>query len=110
MLGDLRILDAGEELLLDTERCALQGLFNLIRRYSIGYDVTLHKRTLESGLLSLIGPRAAAVAGVPDLPETEHAHADRVARRARRSGRSAPPTGVDVLCAAADTEALRDAL
>ena len=59
MLGDLRILDTGDELLLDTERVALQGLFNMIRRFSIGYDVELHKRTLERGLLSLIGPDAA---------------------------------------------------
>src|SRR5919202_6665302 len=31
MLGDLRILDFREELFLDTERTALQDLFNLIR-------------------------------------------------------------------------------
>ena len=66
MLGDLRILDAGDELLLDTERVALQELFNMIRRFSIGYDVELHKRTLESGLLSLIGPEAVAFAGASD--------------------------------------------
>ena len=35
MLGDLRILDASEELLLDTERVALQELFNMIRRFCI---------------------------------------------------------------------------
>ena len=34
----------------------------MIRRFSIGYDVELHKRTLERGLLSLIGPEAAALA------------------------------------------------
>src|SRR5579859_7627895 len=62
MLGDLRILDAGDELLLDTERTALQGLFNMIRRFSLGYAVELHKRTLECGLLSLIGPHSDAVA------------------------------------------------
>ncbi len=62
MLGDLRVLDLGPpttpttELLLDTERVALQALFNMIRRYSLGFDVELHKRTLECGLLSLIGP------------------------------------------------------
>src|SRR5215471_13905378 len=65
MLGDLRLLDAGSELLLDTERVALQELFNMIRRFSIGYDAELHKRTLECGLLSLIGPAADdAIAGV----------------------------------------------
>ena len=58
MLGDLRILATGDELLLDTERVALQDLFNMIRRFSIGYDVELHKRTLERGLLSLVGPGA----------------------------------------------------
>ncbi len=69
MLGDLRVLDTGDELLLDTERSALQALFNMIRHFSIGYDVTLHKRTLESGLVSLIGPRAAEVAGAGEVAE-----------------------------------------
>jgi tRNA-modifying protein YgfZ len=73
MLGDLRVLAvagtgpaqpvAGEprpddkpatepsELLLDTERGALQALFDMIRRFKVGYDVELRKRTLESSLL-----------------------------------------------------------
>src|SRR5215207_11711947 len=74
MLGDLRILDTGDELLLDCERVALQELFNMIRRYKLGRDVELHKRTLESALLSLIGPEARRIAGAGDLPDTEHAH------------------------------------
>src|SRR3712207_8107138 len=56
-----RILDVGPpagELWLDTERVALQALFDTIRRFSIGYDVELHKRTLQQSVLSLIGPRA----------------------------------------------------
>jgi tRNA-modifying protein YgfZ len=61
MQGDLRILDAGPELLLDTERVTLQALFNMIRSFSLGHDVELHKRTLESGLLSLIGPESDAL-------------------------------------------------
>ena len=68
MLGDLRILavpdgdpDAGM-LLLDTERVALQALFDMIRRFKVGFRVELHKRTVERALLSLIGPRSAAVA------------------------------------------------
>lgn len=61
MLGDLRILDTGEEVLLDTERVALQELFNMIRRFSIGYELELHKRTLERSLLSLIGPESGSV-------------------------------------------------
>jgi tRNA-modifying protein YgfZ len=57
MLGDMRVLDLGDELLLDTERVALQELFSMIRRYKLGRDVELHKRTVELRLLSLIGPR-----------------------------------------------------
>jgi folate-binding protein YgfZ len=111
MLGDLRILAAGDELLLDTERVALQGLFNMIRRFSIGYDVKLHKRTLERGLLSLVGPDAAVVAGANSLPRDEHAHAvveipsGGVVARAIRTD-----VGVDLLCSAEDVDALRGAL
>ena len=112
MLGDLRVLAADEpsaELLLDTERSTLQALFDMIRRFKIGYDVELHKRTVQCGLLSLIGPRARAIAGAPELPATEHAHrAGMVAGRDVRF--IATDCGVDVLCAADDTEAVRTAL
>jgi folate-binding protein YgfZ len=111
MLGDLRILDAGDEVLLDTERVALQGLFNMIRQFSIGYDVELHKRTLERGLLSLIGPEAAAVAGASDLANEEHAH---VLVEVPGSGLPArairTDVGVDLLFEAGELEALRAAL
>jgi folate-binding protein YgfZ len=100
MLGDLRILDSGTELLLDTERVSLQGLFNMIRRFSVGYQVELHKRTLERGLISLLGPASSEIAR---LPETEHAHVtielDGVPARAIRTD-----VGIDVLCDSAHTE------
>jgi tRNA-modifying protein YgfZ len=109
MQGDLRILDTGEELLLDTERSALQGLFNMIRRYKLGMDVELHKRTLETGLLSLIGPDARRLAGAGSLPETEHANA-----HAELGGRpvllAITDAGVDVFAAAEDVPAVRGAL
>jgi folate-binding protein YgfZ len=124
MLGDLRILDTGDELLLDCERVALQDLFTMIRRHKLGRDVELHKRTLESGLLSLIGPDARRVAGATDLPEVEHAHrAGRVLPRAARSSPAwaspasgaavrliATDLGVDVLCDAPDAEPVAAAL
>jgi folate-binding protein YgfZ len=83
MLGDLRILSVGEnadELLLDSERSALQALFDMIRRFKVGYDVELHKRTLESSLLSLIGPDTDVIAAraftleATALPVQEHSH------------------------------------
>ena len=58
MIADLRVLDLGSELWLDTERVALQALFDALRRHLIGFDAELHKRTLEQGLLSLVGPSA----------------------------------------------------
>jgi len=112
MLGDLRVLDAGEELLLDTERPALQELFNMIRRYSLGHQVELHKRTLESGLLSLIGPQSDAVARtaagtVPDAVEHAHVAAmigDAPVRLIRTD------IGVDVLFDSESHDAVRAAL
>jgi tRNA-modifying protein YgfZ len=109
MLGDIRILDTGEELLLDTERVALQELFNMIRRFSIGYAAELHKRTLESGLLSLIGPGSESVAGARELPAAENSHFELAiggtSTRAIRTN-----AGVDLLCDASATESLRAAL
>jgi folate-binding protein YgfZ len=105
MLGDVRILDVSRELLLDTERVALQELFNMIRRFKVGYRVELHKRTLERGLVSLVGPASDRVAGTAELARLEHVHApvnmDGVTARAIRTD-----VGVDLLCDAADTEAL----
>jgi folate-binding protein YgfZ len=109
MLGDLRILDASGELLLHTERVALQELFNMIRRFKVGYQVELHKRTLEQGLLSLIGPDSDQVAGTGELPAIEHSHQvldiDGVAARAIRTD-----VGVDLLCDAGETETLLKAV
>jgi tRNA-modifying protein YgfZ len=132
MLGDLRILAVGtgvmdatggagadssappSELLLDTERVALQALFDMIRRYKIGYEVELHKRTLECGLLSLIGPHAWAclvrlVRAEKNALDTEHAHAP-----AEIGGSPvrliATAEGIDVLCDALALETVRGAL
>ena len=106
MLGDLRVLDIGDELLLDTERVTLQALFDMIRRFQIGYDLQLHKRTLERGLLSLIGPDAARIAGAEELGEaTEHTNAPvEIAGIAAIAVRT--DTGVDLICDATDTDHL----
>jgi tRNA-modifying protein YgfZ len=112
MLGDLRILAVGDdakgvpsELLLDTERSALQALFDMIRRFKVGFEVELHKRTLESGLLSLIGPEATQVAGAERLPGVEHASAPlRIGSIDALAVRT--DLGVDLVCEAAVTEEL----
>jgi len=110
MLADLRVLDTGSELLLDTERGALQGLFNAIRRTMIGYDAQLHKRTLERGLVSLIGPEAVIAAGAEALAHApEHSHiAHQLGDIAVRAIRT--DVGVDLMCDSEATEALTAAL
>jgi folate-binding protein YgfZ len=121
MLGDLRILAVGggehaspSELALDTERVALQALFDMIRRFKIGYEVELHKRTLERGLISLIGPDAITLAGgehaqLGELPDAEHANVaielDGLDCLAVRTD-----IGVDLICDAADTDSLANVL
>jgi folate-binding protein YgfZ len=110
MLGDMRILAAGDgavgELLLDTERVALQALFDMIRRFKVGYDVELHKRTLESALLSLIGPDADEVLGavaetLPGPTEHDHVsvHAAGIDVRLVRTD-----VGIDLLCDSSGSE------
>jgi folate-binding protein YgfZ len=109
MLSDLRVLDLGDELLLSCERAGLQELFNMLRRSKLGADVELHKRTLEMGELSLIGPEARRVAGAGALGPDEHDNA-----RARIGGHDvvlvATDLGVDVFCDAGATEGVRGAL
>jgi folate-binding protein YgfZ len=116
MLGDLRVLAIGDdqsgapaELLLDTERTALQALFDMIRRFKVGYEVELHKRTLERGLLSLIGPDAERVAGTEGLADVEHTHitaeVEGVAAVVARTD-----VGVDLICDGSDTAELASAL
>lgn len=134
MLGDLRVLAVGDEagddeaeavrpveLLLETERVSLQALFDMIRRFKIGYDVELEKRTLESSLLSVVGPMARDVVaratgdggdGTSALPaDVEHRHvAARIASRPVRLIATAAPDGLDVLCDSGDREAVEAAL
>lgn len=114
MLGDLRVLDLGDELHLDTERVALQALFDMIRRFKIGYDVQLHKRTVESSLLSLIGPSAFDVAARAideklELGDAEHSNVrveiDGVATTVVRTD-----LGVDLICDASSHESVCDTL
>ncbi|MDP9292935.1 MAG: folate-binding protein [Actinomycetota bacterium] len=109
MLGDLRVLHLGDELFLDTERASLQELFNMIRRFKLGRDVELHKRTLERGLLSLIGPEARTVAGADGLGPAEYDSAPAVLAGVPVR-LVATDVGVDIICEAACTAELAAAL
>ena len=97
MLGDLRVLDLGDELLLDCERVALQPIFNVLWRGRLGHEIEIHKRTLELGLISLVGVQLAG--------PNEHDNA-----RTELAGRPVlavtTDLGSDLFCAAEDTEAV----
>ena len=102
MLADVRVLRTpdGGEYWLETERVALQALFDALRRGVIGWDAELHKRTLEQTTLSLVGePSGLAL----------HASvADTLGGAAVL--RVGTPEGEDVICATADAERVRAAL
>lgn len=113
MQGDLRALRTpdGGELLLLCERVGLQALFDALRRSIIGWRAELHKRTLQQGLLSLLGPRARAVSGADgaELGAAEHDNA-----LAQIGGHDVllvtTDAGVDVVCAADATADVTAAL
>src|SRR4051794_27833367 len=103
MLGDVRVLDLGDELFLDTERVSLQALFDTIRRAKIGFDCEVHKRTLEQGLISVIGD--APVDPGPDEHDNLRTEIGGVPVVAVRTD-----VGVDLVCDAERTGELRAAL
>jgi folate-binding protein YgfZ len=67
---DMRVLrPAAEEILLDFEPAARDAALRHLTMYSIGRDVQVLDATEERAIVSLIGPRAAEIAGTPPLPE-----------------------------------------
>jgi folate-binding protein YgfZ len=70
MQTDMRVLRAAaEEILLDFEPGARDAAVRHLTMYSVGRDVRVVDVTEERAILSLIGPRAAEIAGTPPLPE-----------------------------------------
>jgi folate-binding protein YgfZ len=61
----VRVLRTPDGVWLDTERPGLQALFDALTQFRIGYRAELHKRTLQRGLLSLIGPGADRLMATP---------------------------------------------
>jgi len=109
MQGDLRVLRIDSDVLwLDLEPEALAPVLRHLSMYKVGRDAEVAERTAERALVSVIGPGAARVTGAPP-PRAEGAHGDLdvggVSCRA-----VATDLGVDLICAAADADALRTAL
>ncbi len=76
----------------------------MIRRFKLGREVELEKRTLEMALFSVIGPEAPVLTG-----PREHDNA-RVSLGGAAAVAVKTDVGVDIFCWAADREAVRAAL
>jgi folate-binding protein YgfZ len=103
ILADMRVLLRGPgEIWLDTEPSAVDTLRSKLDMYKVGRDVELADRTSERAIVSLIGPRARAVAGV-DLPSEEDAFVEAVINGAAAIV-VATQDGVDVIIDASSAQ------
>jgi folate-binding protein YgfZ len=108
MQADMRVLrPAAEEILVETEAAALPAALKHLTMYSIGRDVSVEDAGAGRSILSLIGPRAAEIAGAPPLPENACETVTVAGIEALAAGTR---DGIDLICAAADAERLAAAL
>jgi folate-binding protein YgfZ len=104
VVADMRILRGPDWLSIDTERHALAALARNVQMYSIGRDVQTRDVTPERAILSLVGPAARTVLDA-EPPAEEHAWVE-----GEHGIYVATDLGVDVICDAADADAVRAAL
>ena len=108
MQTDMRVLrPAAEEILLDFEPTARDAALRHLTMYSVGRDVQVVDATEERAIVSLIGPRAAEIAGTPPLPEFANEQASLAGIPVLAVGTR---EGVDLFLPAADRERLLAAL
>jgi folate-binding protein YgfZ len=109
MQADMRVLRlAGDRIWVDTEAVAAPAVARHLGLYRVGREVEIEDLTAERAIVALVGPAIEAALGGPP-PSAEHAHEEReldgVAVRVVRG-----EDGAELICAAADAEALRGAL
>jgi tRNA-modifying protein YgfZ len=102
--ADMRVLRMAESVWLDCEEIGRPALAKTIRMYSLGRDVHGADVTDERTILSLIGPAAREALDVAP-PTEEHAFVE-----GEHGIYVATDLGVDVICAAEDADAVREAL
>jgi folate-binding protein YgfZ len=108
MQTDMRVLRiAADEIQLDLEPEPRAQALKHLTMYSIGRDVAVADATEERALISLIGPRAADVAGTASLAEFAN-HRTRVAGIEVLA--VGTRDGIDLFCATADRDRLLVAL
>ena len=101
---DMRVLRTAGGFVLDTESFAHRVIEHMLETYSLGRDVHFRDLSRKRRLASLIGPRARERLDVAP-PELEHASVE-----GDHGLYVATDLGVDVICAAEDAAAVREAL
>jgi folate-binding protein YgfZ len=108
MQTDMRVLRiAADEIQVDLEPEPRAQALKHLTMYSIGRDVTVVDATEERALLSLIGPRAAEIAGTASLAEFAN-HGTRVAGTEVLA--VGTRDGIDLFCATDERDRLLVAL
>jgi tRNA-modifying protein YgfZ len=109
MQSDMRVLRRGiGEFWIDTEPEALAVVARHLDTYRIGREVEVDDVTAERSLLSVIGPAAFELAGVPPLTR-EHDHLS-VQRAGVEAVAVATDLGLDLICPPQDEAALIESL
>ena len=101
VVADMRVLRGPDWIRIDTEPHAVRALARNVQMYSIGRDVQLADETAERAILSLIGPESRAALDAQPPPD-EHAWVE-----GRHGIYVRTDLGIDVLCAAAEADAVK---
>lgn len=109
MQADMRVLRPGEgpDLWLDLEPEGLEAARRHLGMYKVGRDVDVVDVSAERAILSLIGPRAAEIAGSAPLPENS---CEAVTIGGAECLAVGTVAGIDVLVAASERDRAWDAL
>jgi folate-binding protein YgfZ len=102
--ADLRVLRLEDGFWLDSEPIAAPVVLHMLGTYSLGRDVSWQDLAAERAILSLIGPEARSPLDAEPPPE-EHAFV-----RGEHGLYVTTQLGVDVICDAAEADAVTEAL
>jgi folate-binding protein YgfZ len=108
MQGDLRLLRlADDEFWIDVEALALPAISRHLEMYKIGREVEIEDASDGWAIIAVIGPGTEAAIGYAPGPEHDH---EEIALGGARVRAVATDSGADLLVAAADAPAVREAL
>ncbi|HYH60354.1 MAG TPA: folate-binding protein [Solirubrobacterales bacterium] len=76
MQADMRVLRTADDVRMSVEPHALDAVLRHLTMYAIGRDVTVEDHTSDFALISVVGPAAPELTGLPPLgAENDHAEA-----------------------------------